>query len=141
MIKPFGVYHYNAHSAIVECANLFATFATGKLAPIFDPDLRCDMRLAWLSRPSGSQRLKAKMGALRCSATDAGARWTLAALSAGYAQKPGKNEPEPGIYRTPCLAKARPVAGVAARRRGLGCGRLGDETGAYSAASSGEIVP
>jgi len=31
---------------------------------------------------------------------DAGARWTLAALSAGYAQKPGKNEPEPGIYRT-----------------------------------------
>jgi hypothetical protein len=31
---------------------------------------------------------------------DAGARWTLAALSAGYAQKPGKNEPEPGIHRT-----------------------------------------
>jgi len=31
---------------------------------------------------------------------DAGARWTLAALSAGYAQKPGKNEPETGIHRT-----------------------------------------
>jgi len=28
------------------------------------------------------------------------ARWTLAAISAGYAQKPGKNEPEPGIHRT-----------------------------------------
>jgi hypothetical protein len=31
---------------------------------------------------------------------DAAARWTLAAISAGYAQKPGKNEPEPGIHRT-----------------------------------------
>jgi hypothetical protein len=31
---------------------------------------------------------------------DASARWTLAALSAGYAQKPGKNEPEPGVHRT-----------------------------------------
>jgi len=28
------------------------------------------------------------------------ARWTLAAISAGYAQKPGKNEPEPGVHRT-----------------------------------------
>ena len=31
---------------------------------------------------------------------DASARWTLAALSAGYAQKPGKTEPEPGIHRS-----------------------------------------
>jgi hypothetical protein len=31
---------------------------------------------------------------------DAGARWTLAAISAGYAQKPDKREPEPGIHRT-----------------------------------------
>ena len=37
--------------------------------------------------------------------------------------------------------RARFVAGVAARRGDLGGGRLGDETGAYSAASSGEIVP
>src|SRR5215469_3833009 len=38
----FGVYHYNAHSAIVECANLFAAFTSGKLAPILDLDLHCD---------------------------------------------------------------------------------------------------
>jgi len=31
---------------------------------------------------------------------DASAHWTLAALSAGYAQKPGKNEPEGGVHRT-----------------------------------------
>jgi hypothetical protein len=31
---------------------------------------------------------------------DASARWTLAALSAGYAQKPGRTEPEPGIHRS-----------------------------------------
>ena len=31
---------------------------------------------------------------------DSSARWTLAAISAGYAQRPGKPEPEPGIYRT-----------------------------------------
>ena len=37
--------------------------------------------------------------------------------------------------------RARFVAGVAARRRGLGGGRLGDATDAYRAASSGEIVP
>ena len=37
--------------------------------------------------------------------------------------------------------RARFVAGVAARWRGLGGGRLGDATDAYRAASSGEIVP
>lgn len=31
---------------------------------------------------------------------DASARWTLAALAAGYARKPGKPEPEPGFHRT-----------------------------------------
>ena len=31
---------------------------------------------------------------------ESSARWTLAAISAGYAQKPDKREPEPGIHRT-----------------------------------------
>ena len=31
---------------------------------------------------------------------DSGARWTLSALAVGYAKKPGKPDPEPGIYRT-----------------------------------------
>ena len=41
----------------------------------------------------------------------------------------------------PASLKARSVAGVALGRGGFGCGRFGDATDAYRAASSGEIVP